>query len=438
MPPRCPKGTHRDKKTGECVKNKTAKKLSPVKTPPSSQPSVPKKEKRCPKGTHRNRKTGECEPNEKQKEFREAPLQLPEPIPVPRKVKSALDYWAKRQKQFVKYAGNNDISNLFYIYLLNKYRSNCLIYDTADNHINSYGLNSIGLTLRTPNKQERAPYHRHLHAVAQQIEDCIISNNSEVIIIPLWLNITGTRHTNVLIYRRASNTVEHFEPHGSAFLEHRKPQINKRIDDALHEFMTILAAHLPEVRLVKANEVCVDIPGLQILEGTVDGKARKMKPNEGGGYCTMWSMFFAELALKNPAIPSKELLDIIYAQVMESGDAQKYLLAVIQGYVYYMSEKLNKYYAILFGKAAIYDDLVSMKHTGDFYRKMFLLIRIEMRAINSPGFDLNAGRREVAERILTADNSIRKDLEDELFVYDRLIAANEEISPLRDLMDEDS
>lgn len=452
---RCPKGTRRDKKTGECVKGKTAKHKSLIKPPsPENIPDIFKrsdskasnknengednivlqKKQRCPKGTHKNKKTGKCEPNKQTPsigasnenlqvpEFKEdVAISLPEPIPVPQRVKSALDYWAKRQKQFVKYAGHNDMSNLFYIYMLNKYRSNCLIYDTTGNHINSYGLNSIGLTLRTPrNKQEREPYIRHLHTVAQQISKCVKTNQSEIIIIPLWLNLTGARHTNVLIYRKNNNIVEHFEPHGSAFLEKRQPHLNKRIDDALSEFMTILATHLLGVTLKPANEVCVDMTGLQILEG----RGRKMKPNEGGGYCTMWSMFFAELALKNPEIPSKELLDIIYAKVTESEDVQKYLLAIIQGYVYYMSEKLEKYYAILFGNRAIYDDLVAMKHTSEFYRKMFLLIQIEMRAINEQGFDLNEGRRELAERIKTASN---RDLEEELFVYDKLIAAKEDI-----------
>ena len=40
--PRCPKGTQRNKTTGECE-------------PKGAKP-------RCPKGTQRNKKTGECEP----------------------------------------------------------------------------------------------------------------------------------------------------------------------------------------------------------------------------------------------------------------------------------------------------------------------------------------------------------------------------------------
>lgn len=51
MPPtkkRCPNGTRRDKKTGECVSKKTSTNASNTK------------KKRCPKGSRRNKKTGEC------------------------------------------------------------------------------------------------------------------------------------------------------------------------------------------------------------------------------------------------------------------------------------------------------------------------------------------------------------------------------------------
>jgi hypothetical protein len=51
--PRCPNGSRRNKKTGECVS--TAKKSSPVKSP-----SPVTKKRRCPNGTRRNKSTGEC------------------------------------------------------------------------------------------------------------------------------------------------------------------------------------------------------------------------------------------------------------------------------------------------------------------------------------------------------------------------------------------
>ena len=80
---RCPKGTRRNKKTGNCdpvtlkVKKRDDEKTQPrpktpsPKTPspkkptpkkPSPKKPTLKKHKRCPKGTRKNKKTGNCDP----------------------------------------------------------------------------------------------------------------------------------------------------------------------------------------------------------------------------------------------------------------------------------------------------------------------------------------------------------------------------------------
>ena len=68
---RCPKGTRKNKKTGKCestTKSISAKPKTPSpakpKTPSPAKPKTPspeKKRKRCPKGTRKNKKTGKCE-----------------------------------------------------------------------------------------------------------------------------------------------------------------------------------------------------------------------------------------------------------------------------------------------------------------------------------------------------------------------------------------
>jgi len=458
MSPRCPKGTRRNKKTGECEQ-------------------IGKTQKKCPKGTRRNKKTGECEsakvaskhytpkspefappieeirPSKSEiREFREEnvieipKIQLPEPIPIPRKVKSQMDYLSRRQKQFSLYAGIYDIGNLFYLYLLNKYRSNCLIYDQSyKNSQYAYAMYSsdhydIGLTLdfrRMMHPTYKALHYRHLSNVAKQIADCVNNNKSEIIIIPLWLMFATSGHANVLIYRRFNNTVEHFEPHGESYSYY--PRENKPIDDALLEFMTILNSKLPDVRFKPAHEVCVNMSGLQNIESGW----RKRKPNEGGGYCAAWSMFFTELALKNPTIPSNELLDIIYKQMMESKNGASYLTKIIQGYAYYIQEKLEKYYAMLFDQPLIYTKLINppnVEFQREFSRKLFFLVKIETRAINnSPWFNLGVARDAAAEHLASIPPKyvdLIKDAELELEVYDKLIAAKKELSPVRDLLDD--
>ena len=71
---RCPNGTRRNKKTGKCeaktkkidVKTKRRRKVKLIivkKLSPKDKTEKVKKERnRCPNGTRRNKKTGNCEP----------------------------------------------------------------------------------------------------------------------------------------------------------------------------------------------------------------------------------------------------------------------------------------------------------------------------------------------------------------------------------------
>jgi hypothetical protein len=58
---KCPKGTHRNKKTGLCEKTSSSVEASLPKAKESLTP-LPNNSKKCPKGTRRNKKTGLCEP----------------------------------------------------------------------------------------------------------------------------------------------------------------------------------------------------------------------------------------------------------------------------------------------------------------------------------------------------------------------------------------
>jgi lipopolysaccharide biosynthesis glycosyltransferase len=60
---KCPKGTRRNKKTGECVSTKALSSTEVVETKVSEiiETKVSETKKRCPNGTRRNKKTGLCE-----------------------------------------------------------------------------------------------------------------------------------------------------------------------------------------------------------------------------------------------------------------------------------------------------------------------------------------------------------------------------------------
>jgi hypothetical protein len=333
-------------------------------------------------------------------------LELPEPIPIPKKVKSQMDFFSRRQPLFTQYKGNNYIMILFYLYLFNKYKSDCLIYDKASTYVaGGYLLNLYGngLTLDftkiTGPAYAKEKHYDHLNTVIEQIVNCVNNNKSEIIIIPLTLVFATKSHANVMIYRKFNNTVEHFEPHGSFFSY--DPYEDKLIEDALAEFMAILNKSLPDVRFKPSNQVCVNMSGLQSMEAGY----RTRKPNEGTGYCAAWSLFFTELALKNPTIPSDQLLNIIY-EYINSKEGAVYFRKVIRGYVNHISEKIEKYFTILFRRKITVEEIVknfNQTNPKDKYFNtntipyMIALLELEKKLINEPEFEIKASQMQLVK-----------------------------------------
>jgi len=123
----------------------------------------------------------------------------------------------------------------------------------------------------------------------------------------------------MLIYRMKNKeaVIEHFEPHGSD-MKASTGKHNEIVQKNLIFFVNLLNRELNlnglrSVTLVPSNEVCPYIKGLQVLEQQSSLKKNKGEP---GGYCVSWSMFFAELCLRNPEIPSDQLLDLIYRYII--------------------------------------------------------------------------------------------------------------------------
>lgn len=291
-------------------------------------------------------------------------LVLPEPIRVPphKKVKSELDLFSSQSDKFEKYLGRNTIGNLYYIYLFNKYKSKCITYD-------SNRANNLGLYLKideNANDRKKIAFYEHMKLIAKQICKCV-NGGMETFVIPFtflfseWVN---TSHANLLIYRKVDNTIERFEPYGTSI----GIKNDIIVEEKLGEFCAIMNEQfdkykMPHIRFKSASEVCPYIRGLQ----TIEEENRKRDPNEGGGYCLAWSMFFAELVLNNPGVPSADLLDMVMQHVDKGKRGQTYLVNVIKGYAYHISTKLEKYYSLLFtGEDKSSDAIVS--DNTNFYK----------------------------------------------------------------------
>jgi len=324
-------------------------------------------------------------------------IKLPKPFTLSDKLKRKLDTLKNKSvaSQVIRWNGYDNIQNLFYLYLFNKYKTKCLIYNKKPEH--QWPLLGFEIVLDKYILDYEKQYYTK---IAENIADCV-RRGEKTIIIPLTIiNPEKDRHANVLIYRENSygNVIEHFEPHGKAY---KRGRYKKEIDLKLSWFMMMLNevftnAKLPRVVFKDASDVCPYLNGLQAIENVIKPIILETGEVETNGYCLAWSMFFTELALKNPTIPSDILLDEIYNTILDTQrrvqeDKILYLKQVIRGYVLFISEKIDKYFSILFKDKINVQELTSRTNDVLFNRKVkkFVgtMIDIEMKILNDPTYN---------------------------------------------------
>lgn len=321
---------------------------------------------------------------------KEAKIELPKPIDV-ETMHRKLDFFSE-SNPIRRWGGYDLIDVMFYLYLFNKYKNNCLI-----KYKGVTSKNALGVELQIKQRMsaiDKNIYLKHLVEVANQLANCIKGNPSSII-IPLYLKLPKGGHANVLIYRHNGNVIEHFEPHGKKYSSRDdkiNDLINKKLDEFIHILNTLLVKYKKRpVTIIRASDVCPMNMGLQAIEGRAVSKKLRL---EGSGYCAAWSMFFTELALKNPNISSNELLNIVYDKL---NDVDKntvgemagpdYLRKVIIGYINLIYQKIEKYFSFMLGEKVTGDKLTEMLKKGNYQHIMSdfkPLIDIEMELLNNP------------------------------------------------------
>jgi hypothetical protein len=180
------------------------------------------------------------------------------------------------------------------------------------------------------------------------------------------MNIMGgtSGHANLLIYRNNTREIEHFEPHGFEFSGSNYDIVNDILNEDLAYLVKNMNIELDKkgllpIKFVKARELCPHFYGLQGRESL--SQLSKL-PIESRGYCVAWSMFFTEMCLKNPEIPSKQIYE---AMLNETGKHDiDYLKKVIRGYTCFINNKMAKYFSKILD-----DEITSEKLSGYHQRE---------------------------------------------------------------------
>ena len=325
-------------------------------------------------------------------------LKLPEPIKVSKKLAHELDELERKGETIVTICGYSNIESLFYLYLIKKYKSKCVTKKTniLDKQDTLLGM-SVNIKMKLT-KEEEAEMREQFVNLAKTLIKCI-KKGEETIIIPLnyYKGFLPVGHSNVLIYRRRTNAIEHFEPHGGEFKGSEKEQAN--IERKIDFFIRIFNAELKKdnihaVTYVAATNVCPYLQGLQSLE---NNSVLKKSKGEPGGYCSIWSMFFAELCLKNPDKSSEEILEDIYNYLTTKENANNYLKKVIRGYSGYIVETVNIYLKIFFKPTYTVLDIIDFtkKHASSkkyttLMEVIKILLDLEAEILLDDDYDLEA------------------------------------------------
>ena len=320
----------------------------------------------------------------------EEKLILPEPLKVKPSIAKYLDKLEDDGKTIWAFEGSDIIENIFYLHLINKYKSKCIPKGIK---------RKIGLDIPLKvkyTKEEEGELNQHFNETGKSIADCV-KKGEEIILIPLtYLRGIGA-HYNLLVYKVKNNTVEHFEPHGGEVKGNLQLQeSSKRV---MEHFVKILNVYLKrnglrEAQYVEASEVCPYIRGLQELEGQSKLKKVKVGKLEPGGYCAAWGLFFAELNLKNPNLTSSEILDNIYNYLTTKESGPDYLKGVIRGYAGYIYQNVDRYLEIFFKPRIRLGEIIGrenyMKNQLKIHRLnevTSLLIDLEMKIASDTSFN---------------------------------------------------
>jgi uncharacterized protein (DUF1810 family) len=286
----------------------------------------------------------------------------------------------------------------------------------------------IALTFDFKKNENIEDHYENIENCSQKIFDCV-TRQHKIVIIPLLFQImVGDKHlgghANLLIYRITTGELEHFEPHGAEYGGIQKRMINKRIkavllklaeltNDKIRDYNAELdeesdsssssrsskstkstkttssdTRNFKEITLIPAHDVCPVVEGgLQALEQT--SMIPKNAILEPGGYCTSWSMFFAELCLKNPELSSRQIHDAIMEKTELYEAKNDYLRNVIRGYTCYINNKIAKHFSHVFGEpitsVKIHKLFSEFSQTGDkneeftnYVDKFFEIMEVEM------------------------------------------------------------
>ena len=259
----------------------------------------------------------------------------------------------KGKDKTVSYFGSQRVSEFITVYFHDKYKQHCPMYPikTYSNfkgeiYKKLYKKNEKNFTedkfkeeLLKENKAYYIDWNKE--KFLKNLKLCL-ETGEQLIMIPLRI----PRHLNMLIIKVKTREIIRFEPHGeknsdedkdketNIFLEKITADINAYLDmNANRKFTYVNPSKLcPNHNL---NLSLYKYPGFQ----TMEVRNKKAERLEGGGFCQLWSWFFAECVIQNPEMDVKE----VYKEAFNALNTNENKFAtIIRGYFFSINDELKK------------------------------------------------------------------------------------------------
>lgn len=303
---RCPNGTRRNKKSGDCEKpNQKSTKV--VKQNKKKTKKKNKKDeihvidlktlgrKRCPKGMERIKGTMLCkakDKKEKNKILKDTPT-----------YKDSLEdlirsYNKNKTEQVIPYDCFKSSNIMMFLHIIKRNKKTACLYDIL--HIGSLESKKNRLYFSSDTHKKKFTDN-----IRTQYDKC--KKNNKLLCIPFVLYLPQGGHMNMIIINPFRDELERFEPHGSDTLV--DGFTSTLLNEDLRSFTHTIDSKL---RFVPSHKVCpVGFKGYQLyesqapLESSISNDIQIRDPR---GFCCAWSYFYADLRLKYPRLPGAEII----------------------------------------------------------------------------------------------------------------------------------
>jgi hypothetical protein len=169
-----------------------------------------------------------------------------------------------------------------------------------------------------------------------------LETGEQLIIIPLRIPL----HLNMLIIKVSTREIIRFEPHGPTFKneveENKTNTFLEKLTVDINRYLNL--ADNRKFAYVKPSKICpnynsnlsnYEYPGFQ----TMEVYNREPSRVEGGGFCQLWSWFFAECVIKNPEMDVKDVYKEAYFALKTN---ENNFATIIRGYFYSINDELKK------------------------------------------------------------------------------------------------